>query len=282
MSEDNKPVVDANPAPQPTPSDPEAIRQRIVEEVQHQKTGDVMKNIMEGTPDAQPVAPGGTPDVAPQTSASDNNADAGLVALQLIETSTGRKFENVEEAQKFLQNLNSLVGDQSVAKAREAQKALDSLTQKFGKTPAEIEVALTNFVIEATKSKAEPVIKPNVENNPAPAIGKELDERLAELEDFRQLTALKDKYPAAVEVKDEIAAVAKARGISWVEAFESSPLKTLVELKAKEAEKNSPVVTPSTRTNVNYKRAQELGQRAFTGRATDDEKVELTKIVLGL
>jgi len=276
----DKPEGVADPVEIDESSEAEAIRQRISEGIQQQKTGSVLEPD-EGT-ETEPVVAkpsGGTTDVTVQDVSSDG-VDANSVALKLIETSTGRKFEKLEDAQKFLTNLNSLVGDQNVAKARDAEKVLTNLAQKFGKTDIkEFETYLTDLIVNPTKPpvKVEPKKEPVVEPT-----SPEMESRLEKLEHANQLLALEKKYPDASEVAEEVALIAKSKGISYIEAFETSPLKNLVELKTKEATTKNPIVTPSNKTKFDTKKVEELGKRILTGNSSTEDKQSLVSEVLGL
>ena len=113
------------------------------------------------------------------------------------------------------------------------------------------------------------------------AIGSSQDDetgkRLEKLEHESQLRALEKAYPNATSVAEEIALIAKSKGISYIEAFTNSPLKQLVELKVKEESERSPVVTPSNRTNVNYKALEQLGLKVMTGKAKESEQIAFAK-----
>lgn len=261
-------------------SEAEAISQRIAAGREKQKADNILEPLAQD--ESEVVKPEGTKDVDTQGSSSDNKVNADSVALKLIETSTGRKFDKIEDAQKFLTNLNSLVGDQNVAKAREAQEVLTNLSKKFGKTDVkELETYLADIVLNQTQQqKPAETVKPEstkVETDPL------FVSRLEQLEHSNQLLSLEKKYPMASEVADEVALIAKAKGVSYIEAFESSPLKNLVEFKAKEESVKNPIVTPSNRTNTDYKKVQILAQKAKSGQAlTSAEQLELTKEVLGI
>lgn len=277
---ENKPDVVTDPVIPTTPSETETIRERIVEGVVQQKDGDIMNNIMNPQPVAQ--TPGGTSDVDSQRSSSSDSINVDIAALKLIETSTGRKFDNVDDAKKYLDGLNRLVGDQSVAKARDAEKILTNISQKFGKNGAELEQYLANLLItNSNTDTSNPSVKAPVTPDNSGTADNALLKRLDELEHSSQLSALEKKYPNASEVASEVAIIAKTKGISYVEAFEQSPLKNLVEIKAKEELGKNPIVTPSNKiNNIDLNRAQEIGLKAQSGRATQQEQEELVKMVI--
>ncbi len=294
MNKNNKPEVVADPAKDvetlETPeskSDPESIRERIAETQEKQKTGDVLDNALNTKPEE--AQPGGTPDVVPQETTSkpeeqakSETTDPDVATLMFIEASTGRKFDNIESAKKYLTSLNNLVGDQAVAGAREAEKILTSLSQKLGKPTSELESFVVDLALAKTTEKPAEKPKPASEvKAPETRADDELSKRLEKLEHTDQIIDLKEKYPEAAEVVEDIALIAKSKGISYVEAYEMSPVKTILENKVEEEAKN-PIVTPTNRINIDYKKAQALGQKALRGQATGEDMEDLVKTVLGL
>lgn len=271
--EENKPVVVADPAVvEPTKTEADLIRERVIEGQQQQKAGDVVTQALSGNvpqPVAQPT--GGTPDVSAQ-GGSANAADNA--ALRLIEASTGRKFTDVNEASKYLANLNSLVGDQSVAKARDAEKLLTELTTRLGlKDNAD----LTKFVADVALGQVVDKTTKDVKKEPDAVVVK----RIEDLEHQNKTLELREKYPAAVEFLDLISLDAKAKGISYLAALENNPaLKQAIEAKVKVESEKSPIVAPSNRTNIDYRKVQELGQKVMSGRASEDDKIALVKAAL--
>jgi hypothetical protein len=294
MSEDNKPETPADPEVVEDEADTEPtevekqgeIRERIANTIDQQKTGDSMEQAMKGS-DSEAPAPAaeGQADVAAQGSTSGEPSDDDA-ALKFIEASTGRTFANKADAQKYLENLNKLVGDQEVHKAREAHKILTGLEQKFGKNSVELESYIAGLVAGETPTaepKAEPQSEPKKEVSEDKSYADpKLLSRIEQLEHEAQLAGLKAAYPDAAEVADTVALIAREKGISYVEAFENSPLKPLVESKVKGDAERSPIVTPSNRANIDYQKAQSLGKKAFAGRATEEEKEELTRMILDI
>lgn len=276
MSTDDKPVQATDPVVvTPPTSDDEAIRQRMEEERQKQAA-------------IHAPAAGGTADVTTQGSPS-NNDEAIVATLKVLEASTGRKFKDIDDFKSHYTGLNSLVGDATLAKAREAAAVLDKWEKQFGKAPAELEKFLADTAIAATQQPAQtqqtqqaqpqaPVVKTE------PVVTKADDatvQRIEKLEHDNQLLALEKKYPNAMKVANEVAVLAKAEGISYVEAFEKSPLKELVELKAKEEQQRSPVVTPSNRTNVDNNVVNTLGKKILSGTATQADREKLVAEMTG-
>ena len=250
----------------------EIMRERIIEGKQQQKAGDVVTQALSGNipqPVAQPT--GGTPDVSNQGGSANTAEDAGL---KLIEASTGRKFTNVEDAKKYLVGLNSLVGDQSVAKAREAEKMLNDLTGKLGlKDGSELQKYVADLALGQVMDKTVKEVK----KEPDDSVIKDIEALKHQNATFE----LKEFKPEALEFLNIIALDAKSKGVSYVEALKSNPaLLSAIEAKVKVESEKSPIVAPSNRTNIDYRKVQELGLKVQSGTATEEEKIALVKAAL--
>ena len=270
MNVDNKPETVADPNVTPEPSTEQVIQQRMAEARQQiEGIGLIPKN-----------PTGGNADVSTQGGSSiDNNTN--VIDLKKIEASAGRKFDSFEDVDKYIKNLNSLVGDQEVANARKAADKLSLLEKNLGSTELNrLLLGLTSQpsqVVTPEQSKPQPV-----ESKPQPTEVKsssdEVTQRLEKLEEDNQLRTLEKVHPNAMIVADLIALKAKADGVSYVVAFEgSSELKHLVELKVKDESQRSPVVTPSNRTNVDYKNLEQLGLKMLSGKAKEADQVAFAK-----
>ena len=90
------------------------------------------------------------------------------------------------------------------------------------------------------------------------------------------------KYPGAAEYQEEISIIAKAKKMTWIEAFEKSPFKQLAETKAQEDSKKSPVVTPSNRMGFDTQKVQRLGKKLLSYRGNESDAQELVSEVLNL
>jgi hypothetical protein len=267
--EDNKPVT-TDPSESQSPTLEEEIRARILASVNEQK--DSVNPLIEDT-----ATEGGQSDVT--THAESNSDKAQSSVLSMIEASTGRKFASEDEAKKYLTNLNSLVGDQAVAKARDAAKRYEelvALATQQGKTEEDLKRTLADASIETA------IAAPTKSKSKASAVDDELDERVAKLEDANQRLSLVNKYPYASDVQEEVAIIAKAKGVSYVEAFEKSQYKDLLANKAEQDSKKSPVVTPSNRTSFDTKKMQELSKKLMSFRGNDNDKQKLVEEYLGL
>lgn len=215
MSTNNKPEIVADPTSTEAVSEAEAISQRLAEGREKQKSSGIMESLAPNAEDTTDNT-GGAEDVNSQKSSSDTTVNVDSAALSLVETSTGRKFANLEDAKKFLSNLNSLVGDQSLKEGRDAAKVLQNLKSKFGKTDnQELEQYLVDILANPnqTKAVAEESKSDEVktQSKVAPKMDDETQRRLDSIEHAIQLSTLEKKYPEASEVADEVALIAKGR-----------------------------------------------------------------------
>lgn len=81
-----------------------------------------------------PADTGGETDamVAATTDSDTGSADANQQAeLSFIERTTGRKFSSLGEAEKYLRNLNNLVGDGRIAEQRKKAELADYVVTQF-------------------------------------------------------------------------------------------------------------------------------------------------------
>ena len=254
------------------------IKERVAEAVQQYKPKE--------TQDPAKAAPekGGTgSDVSTQKDSS-SATDPNKEVLTLVEGVLGRKFDSVDDVKKTLSNLNSLVGDQTVAKARESAKLYDSFVNKWAESEGKtVEEANKFWADTLTAPAVKPVATKKTDRPEPPVEDTRFEKNNAEIDDLKARLDRSDllaKYPYAVEVQEEIAIVAKQKGISQLEAFEKSPFKPLVEAKAKEESRKSPVVTSSNRIGFDQKKVQDLGAKVLkTG--NEDDKIALVK-ALGL
>jgi hypothetical protein len=257
------------------------IKERVAEAIAKQKP---KESSVEETKQG-----GSGSDVATQKDSS-SVTDPNKEVLSLVEGVLGRKFDSIEDVKKTLSNLNSLVGDQAVAKARENAQLFDKFVEKWASNEGQtIEEAkkfwAESLTAQATTPAPAKVVAPvkksvqpelPVEDARFEKTNAEVDELKARL-DRADLLA---KYPYAADVQEEIAIVAKQKGISQLEAFEKSPFKPLVEAKAKEESKKSPVVTSSNRIGFDQKKVQDLGAKVLKS-GNEDDKIALVT-ALGL
>ena len=273
MNLDNKPEVDADSENDSAASSVEETTGRMADARQELQGSSNLtpKNFTEGKSD-----------VSNQEDTSNNGASNAIV-LKEIEAFSGRKFENVEDFKKHYKNLLSRNGDQTVEQLRTNAEKLAILEKQLGST--ELSKLMLGIQTVTTTPAKEPVVEqtktqPVAETRPQPtstSSNDEMSKRLESLEHANQMQALEKKYPNATNVAKEVAIIAKSLGISYVEAFEQSPFKELVELKTKEESKGSPVVTPSNRTAVDYKRLEDLGTKVLTGKASEKDQLAFAR-----
>lgn len=272
MSVDNKPE---------TVADPGATSEVSTEQVAQERMAEARQQI-QGLSDLTPKdKAGGNTDVSTQGGSSNDN-NTNVIDLKKIEASAGRKFDSVDDFVKHYENLKSRNGDQEIDQVRKNAQKLEILEKQLGTTELnKLLLGLSQPSVQAMPAVVEPPKpQPVVETKPQPIVVSSDDEttrRLEKLEHESQLRALEKAYPNATSVAEEISLIAKSKGISYVEAFENSPLRQLVELKAKDESERSPVVTPSNRTNVNYKTLEQLGLKVMTGKAKESEQIAFAK-----
>ena len=275
MSIDNKPENVADSDATEEVSQEQVIHERVTEALQanEDKTNLIPQGDKEGKADV--TTQGG----------SSNSDDTEIAALKVIEASTGRKFESIEDFNKHYAGLNSLVGDQEVTKARKALETIQKWEKQFGKPTPELEKVLADIVISTKAPDQKVEEKTQLEIRPQSVVSKtdnELTQRLEKLEYATQLNELERKHPEAIFMTDVISAVAKDKNVSLIEAFEGDArLKQLVDLKIKEESQRSPVVAPSNRTKLDTKKVERLGQKILTHRASEKEMEQFVQEVLG-
>lgn len=268
--------------PKSTTAESEApTEEKSTVEVSAERMAEARESI-KGLSDLTPKSDeGSTQDVSTQGSSSKDNT-TNIVDLKKVEEESGRKFESVEDFLKHYKNLYGRYGDQEIAKALKAQENLKAFETRFGKSIDEIENSLVTKeepkTVETAKGTPAPEVKSETPKQKPSETNYEFVDRLAKLEHETSLNALERKYPDSMFLSDVIVAKAKQDGTSYVEAYENSGhLKQLVELKVKEESQKSPVVTPSNRTNVNYKNLEQLGLKMMTGKASESDQIKFAK-----
>lgn len=277
---------------QPNQTDPSKVEAPVAAPEQELTLDDLIKERVAEAIQAQKPAPQEAPKEATNqggsgsevTSKKDSSAtDPNAEVLKFVEGFSGRKFESLDEAAKFAKNLNSLVGDNALAKVREDAKVFNSLAEKFATSEGKPLEEAKKLLVETLVSKATAEPAKPTKTEPPVVEDKRVDKTASEVEELKARLNRADllkKYPYAELVQDEISVIAKAKGISDVEAFESSPLKTLAEAKAKEESRKSPVVTSSNRIGYDKQRVQDLGAKVLKS-GSEEDKIALVKEYLG-
>jgi len=127
--------------------------------------------------------------------------------LQEINEATGRNYKTLEEAKKGIKETYSFVGSDVIAELRRKAQEYDKL-----------------------KTRMEKERTPEVQQN-------EFYQKVDKLE-------LVMKHPDVEPYADLVGAIAREKGISWIEAYEQTPegkkIQAMVERDRKEKEKESP------------------------------------------
>ncbi len=279
VSVTDTPSTDAPAAPatepQVDPKSPEEVRKRIIEAKEQDKAADAPILDEVGSTNAA------NPEAKPQ------EKDATESALALVKAATGRDFNSVVDAEKFLSNLHKLVGDQEVSDGRKAKELIVEWGKKQGKTYDEARQIMADQLIDSVSPDAQqpaPVVEPKVEpekvetkepEKETPGKVDPRDTRLKKLEDDNNKRELLLAYPESDEVIEQVQQIAEAMGLSWKVAYEQTPFKAILAERKKVEAKNSPEVTPSNRTPQNRQKVQDIGRRILNNTATDDDRVKL-------
>ena len=226
-----------------------------------------------GSTDESNADGGSSSDANTQEDSSKTQTNPDADVLKFAESSTGRKFTSVEDFQKYLKNLNSLVGDQEVAKARENSKKFNELVEKLAAQNGQTAENVDKMVELLAQTKSTETQKP--EQPKDDKYGK-LSSDLEKLQAQLNRNELLSKHPYAKDVQDEVSIIARQKGITDLEAFEASPFKTLLETKAKEESAKSPVVTSSNRIGVDRNKIADKASKVLKS-DSDEDKLDLVK-----
>lgn len=186
---------------------------------------------MESTniPEEGTAVPTPPDDMSSQDSAPDADPiqEAKPEAVQFAERTLGRKFDSVEEAEKTIKNLNSLVGDQTVSSQR---KALEKIASQANMSTNELIEYLATQDINTPQATSDE--SHTVESAPVRNLPDDTTKRLVRLETD---TFVKDT-PEAKVVRDQIFAKALATGRSVTEIW-SNEFAPLIEIGKKSGAK---------------------------------------------
>lgn len=185
--------------------------------------------------------------------------------LSLLERATGRKFSDLAQAEQYLRNLNSLVGDNAVANARKKAEFADAVVSQYatekGLSYDEAEEELRTIVSPKTRRAVSTSDQPKV------------DPRTEALE--REIFLM--KTPEANPFIDKVSRYAKAENMSLSDAYKElygDVIKTKAreeQLEAKrEGKKLASISTSSSATAAPAipRSKQLLEQYAKTGDAS--------------
>lgn len=204
-------------------------------------------NPEEGQPVAQETpTPPADMSTTNQTPAADQSqkTEAKPTEVLFAEEALGRQFDSKEDALKALKNLNSMVGDQTIAKQR---KALEKIAQQSQMTPDELIAVLENqTVTEQPDAPAQPAQA----TQPA-----DTSKRLARIE----VDEVIKNDPDAAAIRETLFAESLASGRPAQEIWQGK-YKPLVEVGKKagveqlqQTKKSQPVKATSTASESDLK-----------------------------
>lgn len=178
--------------------------------------------------------------------------EAKPAEVQFAERILGREFTSVEEAEKSIKNLNSLVGDQSISKQRQA---LEKIAKQANLSTEEL-----IQVIETQDIAPQPV-----EETPEPVVRNLPDDQTKRLVRLETDTFIKDN-PEAKVIRDQLFAEALKTG-KPVEEVWSSTYAPIIEAGKKIGAKKLQSTLEGQPTRA-----------TSTASDTDDTKVDFSKM----
>lgn len=150
---------------------------------------------------------------ASDTSSTDGTSQVDPIVLETLQGITGRKYSSLDDAKKHLENLNRMVGDNSLAEAREKAQLLDNVLSGYAREQGislkEAKEHIKNLVTTPTPIQQSEV-RATQETVPP-----EVHARLARLEQFEFL----NENPEAKQYIDKVSEFAKATGKSLQDSF---------------------------------------------------------------
>lgn len=152
-----------------------------------------------------------------QAEASANSEQAGETkpTLEFLSRTLGREFSSLEEAEKSLANLNSLVGDRSIAELRskaELASNFEGLVQGYA---AENGMAYED-------ARAELMSLAGSDGGSGSQASQHSQDDVAAIKQRLDRQDLLEAHPEAQSVYDDVIDLANARGLTLLEAYESS------------------------------------------------------------
>lgn len=151
---------------------------------------------------------------ASDSSSADGNNQAEPIVLETLQGITGRKYASLDDAKKHLENLNRMVGDNSLAETREKAQLLDNVLSGYarenGISLKEAKEHIKNLV---TTTPTAPVQSEERITNETSS--PEVNARLARLEQFEFLQQNKEAEPYIEKVSEYAKATGKSLGDSY-------------------------------------------------------------------
>lgn len=144
-------------------------------------------------------------------SATNGDSQVEAKALERLNAATGRQFSSLAEAEKHLQGLNRLVGDQTLAEQREKAQIADALVERYAQEQG-ISLQQAREQIQGLVRPSRPAGGQARSETKDPAI----EQRLERLERFEFL----EQNPNARPYMDKVTDYSKATGKSLSESYE--------------------------------------------------------------
>lgn len=222
------------------------------------------------TPIQEGLVPTPAPGMSPQNSApvadpQPTVAEAKPAEVLFAEEALGREFSSREEAQKALKNLNSMVGDQTLARQR---KIVERVAQQSGLSTDELAEVLEQQTPTETVTEPVQTIQPTSASSES--------KRLTRLE----VDEVVKNDPDAASIRDSIFAKSLATGLSAQEIWEKE-YKPLVEVGRKSGAKKlqenlqgQPLRATSTASDMNNTTVDFSGLNPTTGKRWTAKEME--------
>ena len=179
------------------------------------------------TPAADPAqtapAAGGAGEGSDQTPAA---PAAAKDALAFLKETTGREFATEEDAQKYLKNLNSMVGDDRIAQDRKdadvSRRVVRRLAKEWGTTEDAVREYIDKNMTDDQAAATAAQAQPNAQTPAAPSYGANpaLEAKVLELTDLNYTRDLVEQYPEAKAFLPSVKRLAAATGENYKAVFE--------------------------------------------------------------
>lgn len=208
----------------------------------------------------------------------------GDEVLSFLSQTLKREFKTREDAQKSLDNLNSLVGDNAVAELRAKAADADAFQQVIkayaaseGITVEEARKELITGSNTAPMIEEKPVVPQAPASQPDAALAAQVEKMALRLQEKDLLEA----YPEAKHVLDEVKTMAKLSGKEMKEFYEGSSLKTAAVAAKEKETKDNPSPNSSSRQGADLAPLTDLVQKVTKG-GTELDRISLVEKALGL
>lgn len=221
-----------------------------------------------------------------QQATTDGDTDA---VIKFFNEQLKRDFKSLEEVEKTVTNLNSMVGDNAIAELRKKaedadhfKKVVDAYANSEGLTfdKAKAELLKEVNVISA------PTMQEQKLETPPSMDGFVKREEFEQIKQSLQEKDLLSAHPEAAHVLNEVKLLAASQNKSFIDVYASSGLKSLAETKSKfdleQKEKETTAVEPNSRTmNLKEEETKQLIDKITKFNVADD-KAALVSKVLGI